>query len=124
MREHLSLTPRAGANLRGGASIVELSSIGAERCEQCSMSADNMPNQKQNHSGEAGSGFVVHMARKSTARQEYRLKQRARIEASPVLAKKFPRLKGLKATLEYFDAAGITKNGGLKCKLNVAIARS
>jgi len=82
-----------------------------------------MPNQKQKHSGEAGSGFVLHMRRKSNPRQQYRLMQRARIEGSPVMAKKYPRLKGLRVMLEYFDAAG-TKNGELKCKLNVELARS
>jgi len=61
---------------------------------------------------------------KRNPRQEYRLKQRARIEASPLMSKRFPRLKGLKVTLEYFDAAGTTKNGELKCKLNVEHARS
>jgi hypothetical protein len=61
---------------------------------------------------------------KHSPRQEYRLKQRAVIEASPFMAKRFPRLKGLKVTLEYFDAAGTTKNGELKCKLNVEHARS
>jgi hypothetical protein len=40
------------------------------------------------------------------------------------MAKKFPRLKGLKVTLEFFDAAGSTKQGELKCKLNVEVARS
>jgi hypothetical protein len=56
-------------------------------------------------------------------REEYRLKQREVIEASPFMAKKFPRLKTLGVTLEYFDAAG-TKNGEMKCKLNVEHARS
>ncbi len=56
--------------------------------------------------------------------QDYRLKQRERIEASPSIAKKFPRLKGLKVTLEFFDAAGSTKHGEMKCKLNVEHARS
>jgi hypothetical protein len=61
---------------------------------------------------------------KRNPRQEYRLKQQAQIEASPLMAKRFPRLKGLKVTLEYFDAAGTTKNGELKCKLNVEHAKS
>lgn len=56
---------------------------------------------------------------KRSAQQEYRLKQRAQVEASPSLAAKFPRLRGLKATLEYFDPAGVTKNGELKCKMNL-----
>lgn len=61
---------------------------------------------------------------KRNPRQEYRLKQRERIEASPSIATKFPRLKGLKITLEFFDATGNTKQGEVKCKLNVEHAKS
>jgi hypothetical protein len=61
---------------------------------------------------------------KRSPRQEYRLKQRERIEASPLIAKKFPRLKALKVTLEFFDPAGSTKQGEMKCKLNVEHAKS
>jgi hypothetical protein len=93
------------------------------RCEQCSLSDYKMPNQKQKYS-EAGSGFVVQMPRKSNPRQEYRLKQRERIEASPLMAERFPRLKALRVTLEFLDAAGSTKQGQMKCKLNVDHARS
>lgn len=57
-------------------------------------------------------------------RQEYRLKQRERIEASPLLAERFPRLKALKVTLEFFDAAGTSKQGEMKCKLNMEHAKS
>ena len=89
---------------------------------QRSLSDDKMPNQK--HSGQAGNGFVARMPRKSNPRQEYRLKQRERIEASPLLAKKFPRLKGLRVMLEFFDAAGSTKHGEMKCKLNLEHAKS
>lgn len=61
---------------------------------------------------------------KRSPRQEYRLKQRERIDASPVIAKKFPRLKALRVTLEFFDATGSTKQGEMKCKLNVEHAKS
>jgi hypothetical protein len=61
---------------------------------------------------------------KGNPRREYRLKQREEIEASPVLAEKFPQLKTLRVTLEYFDATGTTKNGEMKCTLNVEHARS
>lgn len=61
---------------------------------------------------------------KRSPRQEYRLKQRERIDASPLMAKQFPRLKGLKVTLEFFDATGLTKQGEMKCKLNVEHAKS
>jgi hypothetical protein len=94
------------------------------RRDQNSLSDNKMPNQKQKSAGGAGAGFVIQMPRKSNPRQEYRLQQRERIEASPLMAKKFPRLKMLKVTLEYFDAAGTTKNGEMKCKLNVEHARS
>lgn len=61
---------------------------------------------------------------KRSARLEYQLDQRARIESSPFLAEKFPRLKALKVTLEFFDATGTTKQRDLKYKLNVEHARS
>ena len=61
---------------------------------------------------------------KRSPRQEYRLKQREWIEASPSMAKKFPRLKALRLLLEFFDAAGSTKQGEMKCKLNVEHAKS
>lgn len=61
---------------------------------------------------------------KRNPRQEYRLQQRERIEASPLMVQKFPRLKALRVRLEYFDAAGTTKNGEMKCKLNVDHAKS
>jgi hypothetical protein len=62
--------------------------------------------------------------RKSNPQQEYRLKQQEQIEASPLMTKKFPRLKALKVILEYFDATETAKNGEMKCKLNVEHARS
>jgi hypothetical protein len=65
----------------------------------------------------------MHMPKRNP-RQEYRLKQREQIEASPLMTKKFPRLKALKAVLEFFDANGTTKNGEMKCKVNVAFAKS
>jgi hypothetical protein len=40
------------------------------------------------------------------------------------MAKKFPRLKRLTVNLEYYDATGATKQGGMKCKLSVEHARS
>jgi hypothetical protein len=57
-------------------------------------------------------------------RTEYRLKQREQIEASPFLVKKFPQLKALTVTLEFYDADGVTKNGQMKCKVNVEHART
>ena len=61
---------------------------------------------------------------KRNPRQEYRLKQRLQVEASPLMVEKYPRLKALKVTLEYYDAPGTTKNGEMKCKLNLKHARS
>jgi hypothetical protein len=67
--------------------------------------------------------FFMHVPKRSP-RQEYRLKQRERIEASPSLAKQFPRLKGLRVTLEFMDSARSAKQGEMKCKLNVEHAKS
>jgi len=63
-------------------------------------------------------------ARKLSPRTAYRLKQREQIEASPLMAKKFPPLKGLRMVVEYFDATGTKKNGEMKCKLNVEQSRA
>jgi hypothetical protein len=65
----------------------------------------------------------MHMPKRNP-RQEYRLKQQEQIDGSPSMAKKFPLLKALKVTLEYYDAAGLTKNGEMKCKMNVEHAKS
>jgi hypothetical protein len=83
-----------------------------------------MPNQKQKYTGEAGPGFVMQMPRKSNPRREYRLKQRERIEASPLMSVMFPGLKALTVMLEFFDVGGNTKQGQMKCKLYVDHARS
>jgi hypothetical protein len=61
---------------------------------------------------------------KRNPRQEYQLQQREKIEGSLSMSKKFPKLKSLKVTLEYYDATGVTKNGELKCKMNVEHAKS
>ena len=37
---------------------------------------------------------------------------------------RFPTLKALKVTLEFFDATGTTKNGEMKCSLHVEHAKS
>jgi len=52
------------------------------------------------------------------------VKQREQIEASRSVGKKFPELKGVKVTLEYHEGTGTTKNGELKSKLKVELARS
>ncbi len=91
---------------------------------QCRLSDDKMPNQKQNYSAKTGPALTLRMPRKTNPRQEYRLQQRERIDASPVIENKFPRLKALRVTLEFFDTAGSTKQGEMKCKLNVALAKS
>jgi hypothetical protein len=65
----------------------------------------------------------MHMPKRNP-RQEYRLKQRAQVEASPLMGTKFPKLKALKVTLEYYDSSGTVKNGEMKCKLNLDHAKS
>lgn len=65
----------------------------------------------------------MHAPRRSP-KQEYRLKQRERIEASPLMTADFPRLKALSVTLQFFDAAGSARQGEMKCRLNVKRAKS
>ena len=57
-------------------------------------------------------------------REEYRLRQRERLEAAPSLARQFPKLKKLIVNLEYYEATGNTKNGEMKCKVNVEHAKT
>jgi len=40
------------------------------------------------------------------------------------MAKRFPRLKALRVTLEFFDPAGSAKHGEMRYKLNVEHAKS
>jgi hypothetical protein len=65
----------------------------------------------------------MHVPRRSP-RQEYLLKQREMIEASPSVAKSFPGLKKLSVRLEFYDAAGNNRQGEMKCKVNVEHAKS
>src|SRR2546423_8898652 len=62
--------------------------------------------------------------RKTTPRIEYRLQESQRILDCDTLAKKFPKLKSLRVDLEFFDSAGITRNGGMKYKANLDHAKS
>lgn len=41
-----------------------------------------------------------------------------------MMSEKFPTLKSLTVTLEYYDRSATTKNGGMKCKVNVQHAKS
>jgi hypothetical protein len=85
---------------------------------------------KVNVAGETGAAPVGSQAEgmrrmpKRNPKQEYRLKQRERVEASPFMADRFPHLKALKVMLEYYDATGLTKNGEMKCTINLKHARS
>ena len=62
--------------------------------------------------------------RKISPRAAHLLRQREQIEASPLITERFPGLKALKVTLEYFNATGTRKNGEMKCTLNVEQSRS
>jgi hypothetical protein len=62
--------------------------------------------------------------RKANPRAEYRLRQSERIGRSASLAERFPRLKSLRVELEYYDASGQTRTGGLKYKPSLEHAKS
>ena len=61
---------------------------------------------------------------KRSPRLEYRLQQREEIEASPLLAEKFPGLKAMTVRLEFFDSAATSKQGEMEWRLNIERARS
>ena len=62
--------------------------------------------------------------RKISPRAEYRLRRNEEINNSPTLAEKFPKLKTLQVTLNYFDSNGEIRSGGMKYKVNVAQGKS
>ncbi len=64
------------------------------------------------------------MPRRTSPKAEYRLQQIQRANDSVSLAVKFPKLKSLTVDLAYFEADGLTKNGGLRYKVNVGHAKS
>lgn len=63
-------------------------------------------------------------SRKTNPRAEYRLRQSERANKSVSLAEKFPTLKSLTVNLEYFDTAGLRKNGEMTYKVNLHHAKS
>ena len=62
--------------------------------------------------------------RKLNPRAEYRLRRTEKINNSPTLSEKFPALKTLRVTLDYFDSTGTTRSGGMKYKLTLAHSKS
>jgi len=67
---------------------------------------------------------MIHCSRRPNPRAEYRLQRNARVNSSQNLAEKFPGLKNVSASLEYFDADGTTRNAAITSKLNVEHAKS
>ena len=67
---------------------------------------------------------MITYGRKLNPRIEYRLQRNERIKDSASLAEKFPKLKTLQINLDYFDATGTTRNGGMKYKVNLAHEKS
>lgn len=55
---------------------------------------------------------------------EFRYRESQRANESPSLAEKFPKLKSLKVDLAYFAPDGLTRNGEVRYKVNVAHAKS
>src|ERR1041385_4813405 len=64
------------------------------------------------------------MSRRTSPKAEYRLQQIQRANDSASLAEKFPKLKSLTVDLAYFEPDGLTRNGGLRYKVNVRHAKS
>lgn len=62
--------------------------------------------------------------RKTNPRAEYRLRETQRVNSSPSLAEKFPKLKSMKVELSYFDPNGLNKTGEVRYQVNVEHAKS
>jgi hypothetical protein len=62
--------------------------------------------------------------RRLSPRNEFRLRRNEEVKNSPTLAEKFPRLKSLRLTVDYFDATGKTRSGGMKYDVNLGHGRS
>ncbi|HSU55212.1 MAG TPA: hypothetical protein VLT36_14230 [Candidatus Dormibacteraeota bacterium] len=62
--------------------------------------------------------------RKVNPRTEFRLRRAEEINSSPNLSERFPKLKSLSVTIDYFDSTGATRTGGMKYKINLAHAKS
>jgi hypothetical protein len=58
------------------------------------------------------------------ARAEYLLEEKERIKASASLVEKFPSLKSLSISLNYFAPGGLTPHSEIKCVFNLAYAKS
>jgi hypothetical protein len=67
---------------------------------------------------------MISYTRKPNPRAEYRLRRTEEADQSPSLAAKFPKLKALSVTVDYFDATGSTRLGGMKYKLTLDHAKS
>jgi len=67
---------------------------------------------------------MIYSPRKPNPRAEYRLRRNEHVNTSLTLEQKFPTLKKLSVSLDHFDAAGITRTGGMNYKLNVLHAKS
>ncbi len=64
------------------------------------------------------------LVKKVSPRVQYRLQQTERINGSPNLAEKYPKLKKLQINVEHFDSAGIGRDGGMKYRINLEHAKS
>src|ERR1051326_131605 len=67
---------------------------------------------------------MISYSRRPNPRAEYRLRRTEEADSAPSLAAKFPKLKGLTITVDYFDPAGTSRMGGMKYKLSLDQAKS
>jgi hypothetical protein len=67
---------------------------------------------------------MITYGRKLSPRTEYRLRRTEQVKSSPGLSERFPKLKTLCVTADYFDSTGTTRNGGMKYNVNLAHGKS
>jgi|SRR4051812_26334573 len=67
---------------------------------------------------------MITYSRKRNPRTEYRLLRTEQVNSSATLSEKFPALKALIVTVDYFDSTGETRHSGMKYNVNLAHAKS
>lgn len=61
---------------------------------------------------------------RTSPRSEYLAQENLRVQASPSLAEKFPKLKTLTVDLGYYDAEGLARRSQIKYTVNLEHAKS
>lgn len=67
---------------------------------------------------------MMYRSKHVSPRERFRGEEAQRVNDSPTLAVKFPKLKGLTADLRYADSGKATVNSRIKYKMNIEVSKS